>query len=125
MPLTGTMGHSAWPWWRDCCAGRDKPARTVWRRAVGDVHRRRNESSRASQRMHSRWVSTWRALRSRAAPGGAAARLERNGDGGARKAEPGEQRALIAMPVPRGVRLDDQNIWIERLDRLFGEVERP
>ena len=27
------------------------------------------------------------------------------------------------MPFPRGVRFDDQNIWIERLDRLFDEVE--
>ena len=33
------------------------------------------------------------------------------------------QRALIGMPFPRIVPLEDQNIWVERLDRLFVEVE--
>jgi type I restriction enzyme, S subunit len=33
------------------------------------------------------------------------------------------QRALVAMPYPRNVGLDDQRRWVARLDRLFDEVE--
>jgi type I restriction enzyme S subunit len=33
------------------------------------------------------------------------------------------QRALVAMPFPRGASLDDQRKWADRLDRLFDEVE--
>jgi len=33
------------------------------------------------------------------------------------------QQALIAMPFPRGVTLGEQQAWVDRLDRLFDEVE--
>lgn len=33
------------------------------------------------------------------------------------------QRALVAMPFPPNVNLDVQRAWVERLDRLFEEVE--
>jgi type I restriction enzyme S subunit len=33
------------------------------------------------------------------------------------------QRALVAMPFPRDAALDVQRTWVERLDRLFDEVE--